>query len=328
MAGIGHLLAAVAFRQHHHARAVGLQQINVRVHAAGSGWAEGAGSVTGWRFCRARVVDRVIFDVLRQRLAVVDKLLQLGVGDVACHDNGAVKAQAGGDQMCRQLRQDLAHRLIQVDAYHLAFAGLTQMFRDIFSRIALQLLDPDTVAVDFRLDVAVGGAGDAHADRAGGAVARQTDHPDIVGEVFPAELRAEAEVLRFLQQLLLQLHVAERLTVFVTFGRQTVVIAGRGQFDGLQRRFRRGAADHKRDVVRRAGGGAESAHLLNEVVFQLRRGDQGLGFLVQIGFVGGTAAFRHAQELIFFTVDAIEIDLRRQVGAGVNLFIHIQRRVL
>ncbi len=40
MAGIGHLLAAVAFRQHHHARAVGLQQINVRVHAAGSGWAE------------------------------------------------------------------------------------------------------------------------------------------------------------------------------------------------------------------------------------------------------------------------------------------------
>ena len=120
---------------------------------------------------------------------------------------------------------DLAHRLIQVDAYHLAFAGLTQMFRDIFSRIALQLLDPDTVAVDFRLDVAVGGAGDAHADRAGGAVARQTDHPDIVGEVFPAELRAEAEVLRFLQQLLLQLHVAERLTVFVTFGRQTVVIA-------------------------------------------------------------------------------------------------------
>ncbi len=69
-------------------------------------------------------------------------------------------------------------------------------------------------------------------------MARQTDHPDIVGEVFPAELRAEAEVLRFLQQLLLQLHVAERLTVFVTFGRQTVVIAGRGQFDGLQRRFR------------------------------------------------------------------------------------------
>ncbi len=105
MAGIGHLLAAVAFRQHHHARAVGLQQINVRVHAAGSGWAEGAGSVTGWRFCRARVVDRVIFDVLRQRLAVVDKLLQLGVGDVAGHDNGAVKAQAGGDRMCRQLRR-------------------------------------------------------------------------------------------------------------------------------------------------------------------------------------------------------------------------------
>ena len=31
-------------------------------------------------------------------------------------------------------------------------------------------------------------------------MARQTDHPDIVGEVFTAKLRAEAEVLRFLQQ--------------------------------------------------------------------------------------------------------------------------------
>ncbi len=226
------------------------------------------------------------------------------------------------------MRQDLAHRLIQVDADHLAFALLTQMLRDIFPRIALQLLNPDAVAVDFGFDVAVGGAGDAHADRTGGAVARQADHPDIVGEVFAAKLRAEAEVLRFLQQFLFKLHIAERLTVLVAFGRQAIVVAGRGQLDGLQRRFRRSPADDKGDVVRRAGGGTEGAHLLDQIVFQLRRGDQRFGFLIEIGFIGGTAAFRHAQEFIFVAVDAVEIDLRRQVGAGVDLFIHIQRGVL
>jgi hypothetical protein len=35
------------------------------------------------------------------------------------------------------------------------------MLRDIFPRIALQLLNPDAVAVDFGFDVAVGGTGEA-----------------------------------------------------------------------------------------------------------------------------------------------------------------------
>ena len=45
-------------------------------------------------------------------------------------------------------------------------------------------------------------------------MARQTDHADIIkAEVFPRQTaRQQAEVLRFLQQLLSQLHVAERLT--------------------------------------------------------------------------------------------------------------------
>ncbi len=116
--------------------------------------------------------------------------------------------------------------------------------------------------------------------------------------------------------------------MLVAFGRQAIVVAGRGQLDGLQRRFRRSPADDKGDVVRRAGGGTEGAHLLDQIVFQLRRGDQRFGFLIEIGFIGGTAAFRHAQEFIFVAVDAVEIDLRRQVGAGVDLFIHIQRGVL
>ena len=54
-------------------------------------------------------------------------------------------------------------------------------------------------------------------------MARQADHADIVGEVFTAELRAEAEVLRFLEQFLFELNIAERLAVFVAFGWQRAI---------------------------------------------------------------------------------------------------------
>ncbi len=113
------------------------------------------------------------------------------------HDDGSVQRQAGRDRVRGKLRRDLIHRLVQVDADHVAFALLAQRFRNVLARVVLQLLNPDPVAVDFRFDVAVRGAGDPHADRAGGAVARQADHADVVGEVFTAKLRAEAEVLGF-----------------------------------------------------------------------------------------------------------------------------------
>ncbi len=149
-----------------------------------------------------------------------------------------------------------------------------------------------------------------------------------MGEIFAAELRAEAEVLRFQQQFLLQLHVAESLPMFVTFGRQAIVVFGGGQLDGFQRRFRRSPADDKGDMVRRTSGGPQGAHLLDQIVFQLRRGDQRFGFLVQIGFVSRAAALGDAEEFILIAIGSIEVNLRRQVGAGVNLFIHIQRGVL
>ena len=81
-------------------------------------------------------------------------------------------------------------------------------------------------------------------------------------------------------------------------------------------------------MVRWTGGRTEGAHLLDEVIFQLRRGDQRFGFLVQIGFVRRAAALGDAEEFVLIAIGSIEIDLRRQVGASVNLFIHIQRRVL
>ena len=48
---------------------------------------------------------------------------------------------------------------------------------------------------------------------------RQTNHANIVSKVFTTKLRAEAEFLSLFQQFLFQLHIAEGLTVFVTFSR-------------------------------------------------------------------------------------------------------------
>ena len=81
-------------------------------------------------------------------------------------------------------------------------------------------------------------------------------------------------------------------------------------------------------MVRRACSRTESTHFLDQVVLQLARGEQRFGFLVEIGFVGRTAAFGDAEEFVLITVDAVEIYLCGQVGAGVDLFVHIQRRVL
>ncbi|MNT38011.1 hypothetical protein D3C72_1741810 [compost metagenome] len=131
----------------------------------------------------------MIFYVLRQFFAVIEKLFELRMGHVARHDNGAVQRQSGGNRMCRKLRQNLLHRTVQIDADNVAFTLLTQRFRNVLRRIVLQFFYPDPVTVDFGFDVAVSRAGDAHADRAGGPVARKSNHANIMGKVFTAELR-------------------------------------------------------------------------------------------------------------------------------------------
>ena len=141
----------------------------------------------------------MIFNVLRQPFAVVQTLFQLRVRDVAAHDDRAVQRETGRDRILRKLRQNLFHRTVQVDANRFPLARFAQLFRDVFARIVFQFFDPHAFAVDLRLDVAIRRAGDAHPDRTGCAVTRQTDHAHVVGKVFAAKLRAEAQVTRFFQ---------------------------------------------------------------------------------------------------------------------------------
>ena len=77
----------------------------------------------------------------------------------------------------------------------------------------LELLEIDAVLGDLAEHLAVGRAGHAKPDRQRRAVARHADHPHVVAEILAAELRADAERLRHLQDFLLHLEIAEGVAV-------------------------------------------------------------------------------------------------------------------
>jgi hypothetical protein len=81
-------------------------------------------------------------------------------------------------------------------------------------------------------------------------------------------------------------------------------------------------------VVRRAGGGAQALHLLHQKRQQSLGIQQRFGLLVEAGLVGRAAALGDEEELVLVAVGRVEVDLRRQVGAGVPLLVQIQRRRL
>ena len=267
----------------------------------------------------------MILQIFGQRLARIEKFLELGVGDVAADNDRSVQRQLRGDRMFAQFRQDLLHRLIEVDFDDAMRVLAAVLVGNQAARIRVHLFEPDAVFVDLGFDVAVGRAGDAHADRTGGAVPRQTNDAHVVRKVFAAELCADAALLGRLEQLGFHLQVAEGLAAFVAFGRQVIQIAGGSEFDGFERALGAGAADDKRQVIGRTGGGAEGFHLGHQEFFQTLRIEQGLGFLEQIGLVGAAAAFGNEQEFVFVAFGGIEIDLGGQIAAGVDLLVHVQR---
>ena len=117
LARVGDLLAAIALGDHDHAAAVALEEIDVAVHAARRGGAEAAAGHADRGFRRTGIIDGVIFEVIRQRLAGIEHLLELRVRDVAGDDDGAVDEEARGGGILAQLGADLGHRAVRVDAH-------------------------------------------------------------------------------------------------------------------------------------------------------------------------------------------------------------------
>ena len=149
-----------------------------------------------------------------------------------------------------------------------------------------------------------------------------------MGKIASAELGADTKVAGGGQQLLFKFDIPKGTAVSVTGGGQIVIVMGGDQFDRLQGCLGAGAADDEGQVVRRAGGRAKGFHLFDKKVFQGIGIEQGFGLLVQVTLVGAAAAFGDKEKTILVTCGGIYIYLGRQVGAGVDLLIHGQWRVL
>lgn len=195
-------------------------------------------------------------------------------------------------------------------------------------RVGLQLLQEDALGGDLRLGLPVGRAGYGDGDGAGRAVPGQPHHAHVVAEVLAAELRPDADLLGQLEDLVLQLLVPEAVPGRGALGGQLVEVVRRGVLRGLERVLRAGAADDDRQVVRRTGGRAQRTDLLLQELHHRRLVQHRLRLLVEEGLVGAAAALGHEQELVGVTVGGVQLDLGREVGAGVLLLPHGQRRHL
>src|ERR1044071_4315802 len=116
-------------------------------------------------------------------------------------------------------------------------------------------------------------------------MARQTNHANVEGEVLSSELRAVAGLVGGLKHFFFGFDVAKRAAEFISGAREMIEIARGGEFDRLETRLSRSAADDKSEVVRRTPGRAERLHLFGQKLFQARRIQKCFGFLIQRRFV-------------------------------------------
>ena len=129
-------------------------------------------------------------------------------------------------------------------------------------------------------------------------MARQADHAHVVAEIFAAELRANASDCATSESPL-QLQVAESLAAVLPLGRQLVEIPVEASLTVFMQ-LGGGPADHQSHMIGRARRGAEGPHLLDQERLEALWSAP-LGFLEQVGLVGGPAAFGDEEEFVFRT---------------------------
>ncbi len=205
---------------------------------------------------------------------------------------------------------------------------MTQLFGNQFAGELVEFFDPYTVAVDLRLDVAVGRAAHSHTHGAACAVARHADHADVVSEILAAELCAETQAMGCLEKFFLEFDVTEGMSILISLCGKVVIIFYGGFLHCGKVGFGRSASDHERDVVGRTGGRAEGLHLLDEERHECLPVEDSFGFLIKICLVGRAATLCHEQEVVFCAFGGVDFNLCGEIAAGVHLVVHVERRVL
>jgi len=81
-------------------------------------------------------------------------------------------------------------------------------------------------------------------------------------------------------------------------------------------------------MIRGAGGRPQELHLIHHKFFETLGVEQCSGLLKEEGLVRGSPSFGDEEEFVFITRGGVEIDLGGEIGAGVFLFKHRERRTL
>ena len=163
--GFRHLLASIALGDHHHAAASRLKQIHIRIHPTSRCGPEGTARVTFGLLRRPRVINRMLLEVIRQRLASVEPFLQLRMCNVASDDDRAGQQQTRCHRILLQVGEDLVHRSIQINPHSAVILAMTQLFRNVLERFEFQLLEINAALCNFALRLTIGAARDANTDR-------------------------------------------------------------------------------------------------------------------------------------------------------------------
>ena len=157
------------------------------------------------------------------------------MSNVASHDDGSLQVDTGRNRILTEFLANGVDTLVQVDLDTLTtLTGLTELLRNQLCGVAVHLLQPDTIGIDPSLDISISRAANTHTDRTAGTMTRQTNDTDVVSQILTTKLSAEANLLSFLDELLLQINIAESTTSLIASSGQTIVELDRSELHSQQ----------------------------------------------------------------------------------------------
>ena len=160
----------------------------------------------------------MVLEVLWHFLASVQTSLELSMSNVASHDDGTLQINTGANWILAQLSTYCVNTLVEVDFNTLCtLAWLAKLFRNQLCWVLIHLLQPDTVLVDFSLDVAVGRAAYTHTDRTAGTMTWEANYADVVSQVLATKLCTQADFVSLFKEFVLQVNITESTTMFDWF---------------------------------------------------------------------------------------------------------------
>jgi hypothetical protein len=200
-ASLGYDLAAIAFSKGDETATSSHERIDVRIHTTSGSRAERTRRHALRSFGGTGIVNDMISKVLRHRLASIESLLDLSVGNIASNHNGTCEGEASTDGELRKLSSDFGHRFVQINLHDLGRDIIFLGFREVLAGVSLKLFQEYSFFGDFTHNLTISRATNSETDRARGSMARKSNHSDIVTKVLSSELGTNSHLLSKFENL-------------------------------------------------------------------------------------------------------------------------------